>query len=155
MTEPTRLLIHGATGRMGQALIRLAAERKDVRVVGAASRSRPGSLVPSVAWIPASALESAPDFDIAIDFSLPEAFDAALALCVARGAGLVSGTTGLSDPQRATMAEASHRLPLVWAANFSLGVAVLADLVERAASKLAGWDCDIVESHHIHKKDAP
>ena len=44
---------------------------------------------------------------------------------------------------------------MLWAANFSLGVAVLSELVERAAAALGGWDCDIVESHHVHKKDAP
>jgi 4-hydroxy-tetrahydrodipicolinate reductase len=44
---------------------------------------------------------------------------------------------------------------VLWAANFSLGVAVLNELVERAATALAGWDCDIVESHHVHKKDSP
>ena len=44
---------------------------------------------------------------------------------------------------------------MLWAANFSLGVAVLSELVERAAAALPGWDCDIVESHHVHKKDAP
>ena len=44
---------------------------------------------------------------------------------------------------------------MLWSANFSLGVAVLSDLVERAARALPGWDLDIVESHHVHKKDAP
>ena len=49
----------------------------------------------------------------------------------------------------------SRRVPVVWASNFSLGVAVLAELVERAARQLRGWDCDIVEAHHAHKQDAP
>jgi 4-hydroxy-tetrahydrodipicolinate reductase len=44
---------------------------------------------------------------------------------------------------------------VLWASNFSLGVAVLAELVERAARALQGWDCDIVEAHHVHKQDAP
>jgi 4-hydroxy-tetrahydrodipicolinate reductase len=106
-------------------------------------------------WLPAASLANAPDFDVAIDFSLPEAFDGVLALAVARGAGFVSGTTGLDDAQRSALNAASTRVPIVWAANFSLGVAVLSDLVERAARKLAGWDCDIVEAHHVHTKDAP
>jgi 4-hydroxy-tetrahydrodipicolinate reductase len=108
-----------------------------------------------VPWLPAASLADAPDFNVAIDFSLPEAFDGALALAVARGAGFVSGTTGLDDAQRSALAAAAAAVPLVWAANFSLGVAVLSELGERAARKLAGWDCDIVEAHHIHKKDAP
>jgi len=155
MIEPTRLLLHGASGRMGQALLRLAAERDDLRVVAAASRSPVASLPPGVRWLAADALGDAPPFDVAIDFSLPEAFDAVLALCTARRAPLVSGTTGLRDAQRDALARASGAIPTVWAANFSLGVAVLGDLVERAARALAGWDCDIVESHHVRKKDAP
>ena len=103
----------------------------------------------------ANELAGVPAFDVAIDFSLPEGFDGILAACDARSAALVSGTTGLSDVQRETLHAASARIPVLWAANFSLGVAVLNDLVERAAAALAGWDCDIVESHHVHKKDAP
>ena len=155
MTAPTRLLIHGATGRMGQALLRLAAERDDVRVVATASRRRPATLEGGIAWVDATALERAPEFDVAIDFSLPEGFDAIRELCHARGAALVSGTTGLSDEQRSALAATVLAVPTVWASNVSLGVAVLSDLVERAARMLPAWDCDIVESHHVHKKDAP
>src|SRR5690606_27690395 len=50
---------------------------------------------------------------------------------------------------------ASASIPLLWASNFSIGVAVLDALVEQAARALPGWDCDIVESHHVHKQDAP
>ena len=155
MTEPTRLLIHGASGRMGQALLRLAAARGDLRVVAAASRHRLDGLPGGAVWIAADSLRDAPRFDVAIDFSLPEAFDAVLALCVERRAALVSGTTGISEAQRDALKRAGTSIPTVWAANFSLGVAVLGDLVERAARALAGWDCDIVESHHTQKKDAP
>jgi len=155
MTEPTRVLIHGASGRMGQALLRLASESSQLRVVAAVSRQQPVALPAGVQWLPASGLDAAPVFDVAIDFSLPEAFDGVLALCTDRGAALVSGTTGLDDAQRQALSAASAHVPVVWAANFSLGVAVLSDLVERAARALTAWDCDIVESHHVHKKDAP
>lgn len=138
---------------MGSALLRLAPEM-GVRVVAAVSR-RPVSAGPDAAWLAPARMAEAPAFDVAIDFSLPEAFDPVLALCVDRGAPLVSGTTGLEPSQRAALERAASRLPVVWAANFSLGVAVLADLVERAARMLPAWDCDIVESHHVHKKDAP
>lgn len=140
---------------MGQSLLRLAAERDDVRIVAAASRRKPEGLPPATAWVDSRQLDAAPEFDVAIDFSLPEAFDTVLGLCRTRSAAFVSGTTGLSESQRASLAEAARDVPIVWAANFSLGVAVLADLVERAARTLPGWDCDIVESHHVHKKDAP
>jgi 4-hydroxy-tetrahydrodipicolinate reductase len=156
MNELTRLLIHGASGRMGLALLRLAAERDDVAVVAAVSRAQPAQrVVEGVPHFATSELHGVPDFDVAIDFSLPEGFDTILALCVERGAAIVSGTTGLDDAQRDRLQQASTRIPTMWAANFSLGVAVLSELVERAAGALPGWDCDIVESHHVHKKDAP
>jgi 4-hydroxy-tetrahydrodipicolinate reductase len=100
-------------------------------------------------------LESVPEFDVAIDFSLAPAFAPVLALCVARGAALVSGTTGLSSADHDALELASRRIPLLWASNFSLGVAVLQMLAARAAGVLADWDCEIVETHHRRKRDAP
>ncbi|MGJ4728665.1 4-hydroxy-tetrahydrodipicolinate reductase [Luteimonas sp. SDU101] len=154
-TTPIRLLIHGASGRMGQALLRLAADQPALQVVAAVQRRIGQRVVDGIPHFASSELQGVPAFDAAIDFSLPEGFDPMLALCVARGAGFVSGTTGLSDRQRLALREASARIPLLWASNFSLGVAVLDELVERAAGALAGWDCDIVESHHTQKQDAP
>ena len=120
------------------------------------SRARSGQrVIDGVPQFAASELAAAPEFDVAVDFSLPEGFDPVLALCLKRGKALVSGTTGLSDAQRAAIAQAGTRIPVLWAANFSLGVAVLGELVERAAKALPGWDFDIVESHHAQKKDAP
>jgi 4-hydroxy-tetrahydrodipicolinate reductase len=156
MRDSLRVLIHGASGRMGQALLRLAAGNQQLDVVGAVTHRKPAArVVDGVAHFAASELAGVPAFDVAIDFSLPEGFDPILALCVARRAALVSGTTGLSETQRDALASAAATIPLVWASNFSLGVAVLAELVERAAAALPGWDCDIVESHHVHKQDAP
>ncbi len=141
---------------MGQALLRLAADDQALQVVAAVvGRSPSQRVIDGVPHFAASELAGAPAFDVAIDFSLPHGFGPILALCVQRGAPLVSGTTGLDEAQRAALAEAAQRIPLVWASNFSLGVAVLTDLVERAAGTLPGWDCDIVESHHVHKQDAP
>jgi 4-hydroxy-tetrahydrodipicolinate reductase len=153
--EPTRLLIHGANGRMGQTLQRLCMPGESCRVVAAVSRKVGQRVIDGVPQFAANELAGTPEFDVAIDFSLPEAFDPVLALSLQRGKALVSGTTGLSDAQRAAVAAAGQRIAVLWAANFSLGVAVLNDLVERAAQALPGWDCDIVESHHVHKQDAP
>lgn len=153
---PLRLVIHGASGRMGQALLRLAAEDPSLEVVAAVVRRSPAQrVIEGIPQFAASELPALPAFDVAVDFSLPEGFDPILALCVERGAGFVSGTTGISETQQAALSAAAQQIALVWATNFSLGVAILADLVERAAASLPGWDCDIVESHHVHKKDAP
>jgi 4-hydroxy-tetrahydrodipicolinate reductase len=140
---------------MGQALQRLCMPGEGCRVVAAVSRKVGQRVIDGVPQFAATELAGTPQFDVAIDFSLPQAFDPVLALCLQRGKALVSGTTGLSDAQRAAVAAAGQRIAVLWAANFSLGVAVLNDLVERAAQALPDWDCDIVESHHVHKQDAP
>jgi len=153
---PIRLLIHGASGRMGQALLRLAADDERLHVIAAVTRRTPTQrVVDGVAFFAASELANVPAFDVAIDFSLPAGFSPLLALCVERQAGCVSGTTGLDAGQQDALNTAAVQIPLIWASNFSLGVAVLTELAERAAAHLPGWDCDIVESHHIHKQDAP
>ena len=139
MKTPIRLLIHGASGRMGQALLRLAAA--DARFAVAAAMSRD--------------MSNCPAFDVAIDFSLPPGFDNVLALCRSRRAALVSGTTGLSEAQRDALVDVANDIPIVWASNYSLGVVVLEDLIRRAGSALPGWRAEITETHHVHKKDAP
>ncbi|HST43904.1 MAG TPA: 4-hydroxy-tetrahydrodipicolinate reductase, partial [Luteimonas sp.] len=156
MPIATRLLIHGANGRMGQALLRLCSADATCRVVAAVTRRSPAQrVVDGVPWFAATELPGVPAFDVAIDFSLPEGFAALVAQCVARGAAVVSGTTGLDATQVAALQAASATVPVLWASNFSLGVAVLEDLVARAAAALPGWDCDIVEAHHAAKLDAP
>lgn len=153
---PIRLLIHGANGRMGQALLRLCNEQSACEAVAAVSKRQPAQrVVEGVAHFAAREMHGVPSFDVAIDFSLPEAFDGVLSLCLERGVALVSGTTGLSDTQRQAMEAASTRIPILWASNFSIGVAVLNALVRRAAADLTGWDCDIIEMHHTRKLDAP
>ena len=155
METPIRLLVHGANGRMGQALQRLCRESADCEVVAAVSRKLASRVVDGIPQFAASELSGVPAFNVAVDFSLPEGFDAILELCLQRGRPLVSGTTGLSPAQQSALDAASVRIALAWASNFSLGVAVLHDLVERAARALPGWDCDIVEAHHARKVDAP
>lgn len=155
MTTSIDLLVHGASGRMGQRLLALSGEFSRLNLVAAVARGTAGLVVPEGVALPAMRLSEAPAFRLLIDFSLPEAFDAALALAVQRRAAFVSGTTGLSLGQLKALESASRKIPVLWSANFSLGVAVLSDLVERAARALPGWDLDIVESHHVHKKDAP
>ena len=153
---PLNIVIHGASGRMGQALLRLAAEAADLKVVAAVARRAPAQrVVDGVPQFAASELAGLPPFDVAIDFSLPEGVAALAQLCAERGAALVCGTTGLDAAGEAALASLAERAPLVWASNYSLGVAVLTDLVARASALLQGWDCDIVEAHHVHKKDAP
>jgi 4-hydroxy-tetrahydrodipicolinate reductase len=154
MDKTIRLLVHGASGRMGRAVLRLAAEDPRFRVVAAVSRSgapEPDGAVPAIA---SAALADSPDFDVAIDFSLPAALPGLLALCVSRKSALVTGTTGLDPGLREQLAVAARSIPVAWASNFSLGVVVLEDLLRRAAAALP-WPVSITETHHVHKLDAP
>lgn len=155
MNTSLRLMIHGASGRMGRTLLRLAHDDARLQVVAAVSRSGTADAAGAAIAIPSDRLADCPAFDVAIDFSLPEGFDAVLELCLSRGCALVSGTTGLSEAQRESLAQASQRIPVLWASNFSLGVAVLEDLVARASRALPDWPVRIVETHHVHKLDAP
>jgi 4-hydroxy-tetrahydrodipicolinate reductase len=153
--QPIAILLHGASGRMGQALLRLTADDPSMRIVAAASQTVGQRVVDGIPQFSATELENVPAFDVAIDFSMPAAFDSILALCLERGVPLVCGTTGLDDTQKSALAAASTRIATLWSSNFSLGVAVLTALAESAARALPGWDCDIVESHHKNKLDAP
>ena len=155
-STPLNIIIHGASGRMGQALVRLASEAPDLHLVAAVSRRAPSQrVIDGIPQFGASELGGLPPFDVAIDFSLPEGVAPLARLCAERGSALVCGTTGLDADGEAALAELARKAPLVWASNYSVGVAVLTDLVARAAALLKEWDCDIVEAHHIHKVDAP
>ena len=93
----------------------------------------------------------------AIDFTAPEASARHARMAAKVGCPFVCGTTGLAEQEMLALREASTDCALVYAANFSLGVALLATLVERAAAFLSGeeFDAEIFEMHHREKKDAP
>jgi 4-hydroxy-tetrahydrodipicolinate reductase len=93
--------------------------------------------------------------DIVIDFSLPEACEILLEEAIKTPKPLVIGTTGLSVHQINLLKQASEVMPILYATNMSLGVALLNKLVHQASAALDGFDIEIVEMHHRHKKDAP
>ena len=138
-----KIAVHGASGRMGQAVMAVVEESADAAVKGTVTSSGD----------PAAALRGA---DVAIEFALPQATAANLAACVAAKRPLVIGTTGHDDSQRAQIAAAAREIAIVMAPNMSLGVNLLLKLVELTAGKLdADYDIEIFEAHHRHKKDAP
>lgn len=111
-----------------------------------------------------AAIVDDPDFEldndngeVLIDFSAPDALRSSLDRAVSAGVPLLIGTTGLIDEHDALIAEAAKIIPILKAPNTSLGVALLADLTERAARILGPdkWDIEIVEAHHNKKADAP
>lgn len=160
-----RIGLHGASGRMGRAIID-ACGSTDHGIAVAAALVRPGSALegnplpaPVANGVPldyTAALDPEAGVSVLVDFSHADAFEAAVALAVAHGLALVSGTTGLDARQQRLLDEAAQRIPVLWAANFSLGVALLEHLAEFAAAKLGpGFDAEIMEVHHARKRDAP
>ncbi len=164
MSELVDVVVWGSAGRMGQSVIRAILESKQARL--ACALVRPGSgladepLERVFGTLPrnvdfSTSLDPDTPCDVLVDFSGPVVFDAALAMAVERRIAFVSGTTGLKDEQRAAMERAAHAIPILWSANFSLGVAMLLRTARRVATALPNWDCEVVEIHHNRKEDSP
>jgi len=142
-TTPLRLLVNGAKGRMGQAIIACAGQDAEVRI---AAQVDVGDDL-------GAALAGA---DAVIEFSHHTATAAVAAACAAAGKALVVGTTGHTDGEVARIREASGAIPLVFAPNYSVGVNSLFWLTQKAAEILGpDFDLEVVEMHHRLKKDAP
>lgn len=162
-----RIAVMGAAGRMGKNLVDAVQQRSPLCALTAAI-VRPGSsLIGADAGelaslgrigVPLSAdlLAVADDFDVLIDFTLPEVMLKNLEVCRASGKSMVIGTTGLDSAQKQRLAEAGKDIPIVFAANFSVGVNLSLKLLDMAA-RVMGDDADIeiIEAHHRHKIDAP
>ena len=129
--QPIRISLFAPNGRMGRA-------------IATAAEEDPGFVV------------DADNGDVLVDFSAPSALQASLDRATAAGIPILIGTTGLDDFASRRIATAAEQIAVLQAANTSLGVALLADLVERAAEVLGpDWDIEIVEMHHRLKADAP
>jgi 4-hydroxy-tetrahydrodipicolinate reductase len=161
-----KIALHGATGRMGLAIARLAHAAGDVQIVGAAAAPGDphqgrdlgelaglGSIGVAITGDVASALLGA---EAVIDFSIASAVKPLLTLAERSRIAVVTGTTNLDDAARAALARAAGTVPVLAAANMSLGVQVLAELVEQAVRRLGrDFDAEIVEIHHRKKVDSP
>ena len=158
-----RILLHGASGRMGRAIAQCADGLDGLQIVAAVAPDVPGVSLGTLAALPepgpevvATLGEVDQAFDVAIDFSRPDGTLALLERCRRNGSGLVVGTTGFSAEQRQQLELAASEVPLCIAANFSIGVNVCLKLLREAASVLGDdYDVEIVEAHHRHKVDAP
>lgn len=160
------LAIFGANGRMGRVLIEAIDQEQEANLVAATVRADSpfvGIDVGELAGIgnrqlkTCAALDDAADgIDVLIDFTLPAALKANLDWCVRHNKPVVIGTTGLNAEQKALLDEAAKSIPVVFAANYSVGVNLLLNLVRQAASVMGDTaDIEIVEAHHRFKKDAP
>jgi len=158
MTDPTRVAIPGATGRMGEELLDEAASRDDVEVVIATSRSPEDVPIAGVEIADADdlpALLAERDVDVLVDFTVPEpCVDAAEAAADA-DVDVVVGTTGFDSTETAALRDVSERTALLKAANFARGVQALLQVVGEAAQAMEGYDVELIETHHNGKRDAP
>lgn len=153
------------SGRMGRELIAAIARAEDARLAGVWTREPPRLIaelgedaraLPGGAAISAD-LETVLDAaDVAIDFTLPGATPAVLQGAVRTRTPLVTGVTGLDDASLAHIRQAAESVPVFHDRNMSIGIAVLTQLVSRAAAVLGPeFVAEVHEAHHVHKRDAP
>jgi len=157
--------IAGASGRMGHMLIEAVRADRDFALTGAldvASSPAMGQDAGAYAGqttgvhITADLHAGLAHSKVLIDFTRPEGTMAHLQACQALGVGMVIGTTGFTEAQKALIAEAARHIPIMMAPNMSVGVNVTLKLLEMAAKALStGYDIEIIEAHHRHKVDAP
>jgi 4-hydroxy-tetrahydrodipicolinate reductase len=158
-TTTTRLVVTGATGRMGQALLAAAGDREDVLVVAAVTR-RPGYVTAEAAvgtHLDAT-LSDEETIDCVVDFTAPEATAEYADIAADYGVPFLTGTTGLEDHEAdplGALDAAADSVPVLHASNFSRGVAALRAAIREAAAALPEYDVEVTETHHNGKRDAP
>lgn len=160
-----RIGILGAGGRMGRILIQ-AVQQAGHTLAGAVERptsSLIGADAGELAGVGNLGVKIVGDIqeilshvDVVVDFTAPIATEQHLKLCREAGVAMVIGTTGFSDEQKALLSETAQYIPVVYAANYSVGVNVSIKLLELAAKVFGDTvDIEIIEAHHRHKVDAP
>jgi 4-hydroxy-tetrahydrodipicolinate reductase len=166
MAEIPGIVITGASGRMGQMLVRMIADSPKARLVGALERAGHGWLGRDVGEAMGGAalgvkvtddpLEVFAKAQGVVDFTSPAATVEFAGLAAQARAVHVIGTTGLEDAHLASIKAAARHAVIVRAGNMSLGVNLLTRLTQKVAQALdADWDIEIVEAHHRMKVDAP
>ena len=137
------LVVLGARGRMGRAVVETAAADAGFHLKASVGRTG------------ATLADAVARGDVVVEFSDRAGAVEAARVCAERGAALVSGSTGLSAEDEDAVRRAAERIALLRAANFSLGVLALRRAVSAALGVLKAWDVEIVERHHRDKQDSP
>jgi 4-hydroxy-tetrahydrodipicolinate reductase len=164
-TSPLRIAIVGASGRMGRVLIESVLNTPNTVLAAAVDQADSGFLgqdaglfcgIKTGILIQTDLNSALAVSDILIDFTRPEGTLRHIQACQAHKVGLIIGTTGFSAAEKALITQASLTLPIVFAANYSVGVTLSLCLLEMAARVLnTGYDIEITEAHHRNKIDAP
>ncbi len=135
--------ITGYKGRMGQMLIHEIDNIDDLEFAGGIDMGDDAEALFNKA-------------DVVIDFSVPDATITHALLAARTSTALVIGTTGMTEAQEQKITETATKAPIVYAANMSVGVNMLAALVEQTAARLGiDWDIEVFETHHNQKIDSP
>ncbi|HKQ68423.1 MAG TPA: 4-hydroxy-tetrahydrodipicolinate reductase [Polyangiaceae bacterium] len=161
-----RIALHGATGRMGKAIVRIVHEKREDQIVGAiaaADAPEQGADVGEVAGVGHIGVAVTADHaigllgaDVVIDFSIATAVGALTRAVKRAKVALVSGTTGLDPASAALLNDAAEVAPVLWTSNMSFGIEVVAEITRLAIASLGpDYDVEMVEVHHHHKVDSP
>ena len=153
--EKTKVGVFGATGRVGKLIIEDLKNVDDMALSTVYARKELDFSVDPSVLVTSDMQTLLNGSEVVIDFSLPEACEILLEEAIKNPKPLVIGTTGLNAHQLNLLKQASELMPVLYATNMSLGVALLNKLVYEASHALEGFDIEIVEMHHRHKKDAP
>ena len=161
-----KLGINGASGRMGKTLIQACVDNSKVKLAAAfdiETSEANGKDAGEVAGLGKTGVvvdsdvsKHASDFDVLIDFTVPECTMNSVDICLAHGKSIVIGTTGLNESQKEQLKKASNKISIVFAPNMSIGVNLCLKLLQTTATVLGDeFDVEIIEAHHRHKVDAP
>ncbi len=153
-----RIGVVGARGRMGTHLLRAVEEAPDLELAAALEAREHADLGKEVSpgvELSADLAQLVHRSQVAVDFSLPESTLELVSAASPHGLPLVIATTGLDAAGRSRVEQAAKRTAIVLAANYSLGVNVLLELVAEAARRLPDYEIDVLELHHDQKVDAP
>lgn len=153
----TKLVVCGASGRMGARILQLAESDRAITIVGAVESATHPSLGDTVAGVRiqddlGAVVDTA---DVVVDFTTPSASLEHADLAARSGKALVIGTTGFEHDEVTRLRKLVAPVPCVFTPNMSVGVTVLFALLKMAVRSLPGFDAEIVEIHHNQKKDAP
>lgn len=143
-----RVIVCGALGRMGQEVIRLIQEEQGLTLAAAVDQA-------GGQWVCRTLSDCQEAADVLIDFSNHAAIGDIMAYCREKKLPAVIATTGHDEAELRCIEEAAQEIPVFQSANMSVGVALLARLVQQAAAIFGGCDVEIIEKHHNRKADAP
>jgi 4-hydroxy-tetrahydrodipicolinate reductase len=147
--------IFGSTGRVGKLLIKNLKNHNSLKLTTLHVTDRLNFAVDENLLVTNDITTLLKKSDVVIDFSLPNGTESLLEEAIKNPTTLVIGTTGLNQHQLNLLEEASKYMPILYATNMSLGIAVLNKLASMASKLLNDFDVEIVEMHHRYKKDAP